>query len=570
MNKKRIALLLAALFVLGLFLTACGETSPSEAPKDDPNAGEAPDGGEGLDAPPVNTTANDGPPPAGAFTFDDGNTGFLMVNLGAPAADPADVSIVDYNGGKALRIDVTDNGNPHVGIDVGSMFGADAANIRYIETRIRTEFPEGKFYAASGKLYIHAGDKFDSRGNEQFLWAVSLERNNPRTLKAELSDNVSFNSSGKNIIVISKEEDLAISAGAQASNLIIDYILFLDGAGNPMTPNTAVSFSAPEGFGEERAFLYTLTNKRTLNFMNDGATGESTGYKQAGKIDRSGEEDTLAAYWDDMLVPGAVIEVAYASAKPPEIILQSWSGGAGWAKVPAHSVNLSGSIAQFLYEDMVEAYGDDFSELNRINIGDTGTDLAVQAVQIGQRVEDGRRWLKVAIGQVEYSVATIGYYDAAFIDLMPLNDPDHSSLTVSDYGEGALKIPTTNQMEDGDDPDLFFDVNWIQPGCYITAVYESEKGAQFIFQGYDPNVWSNTVGWMQSGVDFAGGSTNPELGIDHITYEKIMAVWEAKGGDPATFYESFDAFFLGCDGVELFLRGLVIFVPDTTWTWNGA
>ena len=82
------------------------------------------------------------------------------------------------------------------------------------------------------------------------------------------------------------------------------------------------------------------------------------------------------------------IAVKYESETAPEIILQSWSGGPGWAKVaPAEVVD---GVAYFTYEDMVavyssemedyESYGEAFPLLNKLYIGDTGSDLKVTKV----------------------------------------------------------------------------------------------------------------------------------------------------------------------------------------------
>lgn len=82
------------------------------------------------------------------------------------------------------------------------------------------------------------------------------------------------------------------------------------------------------------------------------------------------------------------IAVKYESETAPELILQSWSGGAGWAKVaPAEVVD---GVAYFTYEDMVaayaagtenyESYDEAFPFLNKVYIGDTGSDLKVTKV----------------------------------------------------------------------------------------------------------------------------------------------------------------------------------------------
>lgn len=92
------------------------------------------------------------------------------------------------------------------------------------------------------------------------------------------------------------------------------------------------------------------------------------------------------------------IAVKYESEEVPEIILQSWSGGASWAK--AQPSEVKNGVAYFRYEDMVkayaegtenyESYGEVFPCLNKVYIGAQNTDLKVTKVNyvFPVRVED--------------------------------------------------------------------------------------------------------------------------------------------------------------------------------------
>lgn len=83
------------------------------------------------------------------------------------------------------------------------------------------------------------------------------------------------------------------------------------------------------------------------------------------------------------LTPAAAVIVFYQSESAPEFIMQSWSGGASWAKIPANEFISQPGIAVFTYDDMVAAYGsDDFSTLDAVYVGDTGSPLAVRSAYL--------------------------------------------------------------------------------------------------------------------------------------------------------------------------------------------
>lgn len=93
------------------------------------------------------------------------------------------------------------------------------------------------------------------------------------------------------------------------------------------------------------------------------------------------------------LKEGYKLAVSYESSKMPELVLQSWSGGAEWARVAPSDV--TGNTAYFDYADMVssyskstpdyESYGEAFPLLNAMHIGDTGAALTVTKVSLIQK-----------------------------------------------------------------------------------------------------------------------------------------------------------------------------------------
>ncbi|MDR1692776.1 MAG: hypothetical protein LBR72_05405 [Oscillospiraceae bacterium] len=575
MYTKRISLLLAALLLLMAF-AACTSEEPAPSPVEPANdpspAQETPaeDPGRTWETAPV-VAPDIEPVPEGAVDFSDGNTGYMSVNLTPGGADPSQLEIIDFNGGKALKVSLTENGQPYLGFDVSSMLGDRIADVRAIETRIYAESPDGEFHAISGNLTTWTGADAELE-ETAYLWGIAIERNNPRTLVAELTR--FFEPGFKNIMVITKTGDTIKDANTAANdeynarmtaateageefteeppvpqqlcNLIIDYVRFLDESGAPIPADTTVSFDPPRGFGDaDRTMLYTFEEEITLDFNQDGATGSSTAWGQAGKV--------LDLDFS-LLKPGAVFNVYYKSDKAPELIFQSWADEKpasvealnSWCKVAPYTTNFSGNIAQFRYEDIVAVCGDEnFADwLSCINIGDWGVDLTVSKFTIGQRNEE----------ELGYKPVVIGH--DGFIDLMPFNV--HANAGHSDGAwSQCYRIDTANSTENP----ASFDTRWLVEGCYIVANYASEKGTQFIFQrfvsepGAGDEIWGNLTGTSRS-----GGFMDPLIGIDCISYEGILEMWEEKGG--VGFDDQLGAFWIQDDGAAYDLFNLVLYTPN--------
>ena len=69
------------------------------------------------------------------------------------------------------------------------------------------------------------------------------------------------------------------------------------------------------------------------------------------------------------------------SGAQPELILQSWSGGANWAKVQAYETGSANghSYAKYSYSSCVSAFGtNDFAaKLDQVHVGATGSSVTV-------------------------------------------------------------------------------------------------------------------------------------------------------------------------------------------------
>lgn len=83
-----------------------------------------------------------------------------------------------------------------------------------------------------------------------------------------------------------------------------------------------------------------------------------------------------------VLTPDKAVVVYYTADTAPEVVLQSWSGGEGWAKVPADETLSTDGVAVYTYEYMTAMYqSDDFVDtLDAFIVGDTGSELTVSKV----------------------------------------------------------------------------------------------------------------------------------------------------------------------------------------------
>jgi len=367
--------------VLLLSLAGCGSTAQQAEP---PVANEPkPVTNEPAPEPPAATPVSLSSRP-GAIDFEDGNISFIAVDEApAKASGEVSLSVEEINGSKALKIENADTSkSPYVAIDASSLLGDRITDLRTLEATVTTKHPDGKFYAASGKIYGYCGEERDEVTK---AWAVYLENKNPNLAKFEMTKEAEYMIAGNfNFFVFSVEED-----NGEGVILYIDDICFLDASGNVLPVDTSITFDKPAGFGEtDLSNLVAVTDETDL-----GYTGSSSGWGQAVSIDTTkAETGTFDIGW---IYPGCVLTIYYASETPPEVIIQSWSGGAnGWAKVEPFTVNDSGTIAQFSYDDMIAAFVPEDEQagagayleayFDKFNIGDTGGTLDVQKVTIGK------------------------------------------------------------------------------------------------------------------------------------------------------------------------------------------
>ena len=314
--------------------------TPTEAPADEPTTEPAP-------APVVEDAS---------VNFEDGNMGFLQVYTGPANADASELSIVDYNGSKAVKVTNTTGKVPYIGIDASSLLGADVAKVASMELSIGVENPSGKFAATSGKIFAWSGaDLVETSDN----WSVYLESANPKKAVAKLSAGEEFVADANNIFIINLDTDNAASDGLGSSNMYIDNIRFLDKDGNLLTADSSVAFAAPEGFvktGQDLNLCY-LDNAVEL----DGFAVSAGGWAQAG-IDLTDEQRA-------MLVPGSVIEISYKCDEPVWMVAIGENPLGGWLRaVDQNTFVVDGAVSedngtvQYTYEQLAAYWGEDFGQ----------------------------------------------------------------------------------------------------------------------------------------------------------------------------------------------------------------
>ncbi|MDR0862674.1 MAG: hypothetical protein LBN30_07890 [Oscillospiraceae bacterium] len=367
-GKTRIIIpALAIVSVLLLLLAACGTGTPS--------TGENPQNEEPT-----------------VIDFANGNYSFMRSYESSP--DAAHIVLSQLGGevgedGVAAAIEgvlasPAGNGTMYLAIDAGSLLGSHVSDVYDIAIKVGVQNPDGEFHAVSGEItaMIINGETTVSSNDP---WSVYLPTKNPNVAHGELFHvEEKFVQGAYNFILLTKDVDNALLAGQTQSNLIISEIRFLDELGNPLGVNPDAGFNAPEGFGkQDRSNLTELDGEVAL----PNASGTSNGWGQAVGLDvvkNGGAFDGAA------LTPGVVVSVYYSAETPPELILQSWTAGApetaGWAKVAPFAVNNGGNIAQYRFEDMALAFGTEYfgDFLDKVNVGDTGSELKVFSVSVGR------------------------------------------------------------------------------------------------------------------------------------------------------------------------------------------
>lgn len=520
-RKKIVSLLMASALMLST--TACGkeEAEPSPTPSPEPTMAVA------TDTPvPTPTTAPADPTPttapaptqAPSYTagyvadFEDGNCGYIAVKESMANSAAVELSLVDFGGSKALKVDASDTSKvPYLAIDISSLAGDAIESVRSIEIDLGALGADGKFYAVSGSCFLYTGE--DNKETEA-TWSVYMETKNPKRAVFKLADDQAFVAGAKNIIILTKKTDNAVDAGSY-SIVYVDNIELKDAAGNAVAVNSAASFNAPDGFADQDwSNLVPVKDEVILSGMEGTSSGwwpgsgistdpnqEGANYVDAASFgpgmimtiymsfDAASLEDwqkhikLVGQYWpvenSDIPAPNwesfSVADVADLEVKDDGTMLFN---------IYAISMNDSYSIAQISYDAIAEHLGEDwFSYVKFLGVADYGYELSITSVTAGY--------------EKKVLPATV-------------NNVDIEGFAVKGAGWAQAGVDRT---EDGGT----FDHTLLKPGTVVTINYKSAG-----------NMWLVAVpaegasfDWIRI-ADGGAANTNDDNTACQITYEQIV------------------------------------------------
>ena len=472
-KTKFFAVVMAA--VMTLSMVACGEqtsnditpttaptTAPTEAPAD-PTATPVPA--------PKNVTIE-----GASVTFEDGNMGFVAPYMQHATSANLELSIVDYNGSKALKVVNTNGKTPWLAIDVSSLLGANVAKLASVDMVVGTSRDDGDFYATSGQFLSWFGTDLaeGNLGN----WSVYMEKKNPKIITGTVAAGNELVADATNILLINLKTDNGKDETGAPATLYIDDITFMDAAGNILTADTTVAFNEPAGFsggdGPDLSNMYAVSN--AVEF--DGFACSGSGWGQNGA--------EMPQELIDALVPGSVIEISYTSEDGSMWIVMP-DATVGWTRVAqgAAYINNSGTTAQITYEQLAAALGEDKTTWGARMQFEAVTNWEVFGIKVGTATE------------------RIGIANAVAFDGFACSG--------SGWGQNGAEMP--QELIDA-----------LVPGSVVKISYTSEDGSMWIVM---PDA---TVGWTR--VAQGAAYINNSGTTAQITYEQLAA---ALGEDKTTW-----------------------------------
>lgn len=298
--------------------------------------------------------------------FEDGNFAFLGLSMAKGNADKATLSVVDYNGSKALKVESTGK-VPYVAFNVEGLLGENLTKLAKVTFDVGVDAgSDGKFYAVAGKTYAYAGAELTETSDD---WSVYLERSNPKAASAVLDE--SLIADAGNYIVISKETDNAQTKLGTPVAFYLDNICFLDADGNALALDTTAEYKDATAEADLSNLLYLS------DVAEFGDTATAGAWSQA---DLASGEAIIAA-----LEPGKVVEIAFES-KSGDMWLVFPDSAAGWMRVGNDGkayINDSKNVAQVTYEMIAEVLGEDKSTWGTRVQAEASDEWQVYSIKVG-------------------------------------------------------------------------------------------------------------------------------------------------------------------------------------------
>lgn len=346
--------------------------------------------------------------------FEDGDFSFVYMNVDS-GADDSVLSVEDYDGSKQLKVDVQDCKNvPKVWFDLDKITDrSNAVQIKTIEMDLtlvpkNAEEAIGWAGGAIGSAGAY-GDQVDPAWSDG---AWSCEDNNAYTAGAAAKQHITrkFLLGSQMYTETGASPFFGLMRWASETNYVmyIDNIVLKtkDGDALPVgfAPVAETEAPAEETAAETEAAAEETTVAETEAAVETEAPAETEAAAPAPVVAGSvicdteatsdgawGQAITLTTLKNEggvfdpaCLTPDKAVVVYYEADTAPEVVLQSWSGGEGWAKVPADETLSSDGVAVFTYEYMTAMYqSEDFvTTLDAFIVGDTGSALKVSKVEL--------------------------------------------------------------------------------------------------------------------------------------------------------------------------------------------
>ena len=366
-KNKLFACLLAG--ALALSLTACGKPSSSSTDatsgtSENPTSGENP-----------GTTTEEV-----SVDFEDGKFGFVAPYLGVAGSSEVELSIADFGGSKALKIDNVGGKTPYIGIDVTSLLGDKVADVATIEANFGVSYESGKFSPVVGVFTTWTGEDLTQTN---YKWTVYLENKNPYKGKFDISA-TPFVAGNKNIVTLGLNTTAngVDAAAVKTATIYVDNIRFLDKDGKIIVADTSAEFDEPDGFApaEGGELLTDLVTFEGFE-ISGGAWGQN-GLELT--------EDFLNA-----IVPGSVIEVTAGADMADGVWILFPDSSAGWMRVGAPSgattsdadtpAVVIGNKTYITYEQIVAVVGEDKANWGARLQCESNADWAVVSVKVGKK-----------------------------------------------------------------------------------------------------------------------------------------------------------------------------------------
>jgi len=316
---------------------------------------------------------------APSIDFEDGLYGFAGMDMSAGNADASVLSVVDYNGSKALKVEVQGK-VPYVIFEISALLGEDVAKVAAVSMDIGIDNgADGKFYACSGRIYKYFGTDLEKTYDE---WAVYLASKNPNTAKMEMDEDEAFLADAGNYIVVSKETDnYATKTGDTPVSMYIDNVYFYDAEGNVLPVDTAALF-VPRDTETDWSNLTIVDHEVDLGMA--GAGGAWSQGADGNTLANGGTLDPA------VITEDSIITIYYSGEG--NMWLVGVSGGnpnGDWIRIAQETaaINDSHTMAQVTGAQIIEALGADFGTTLAKLQCESDQDWEVTKVTIGTKAD---------------------------------------------------------------------------------------------------------------------------------------------------------------------------------------